>query len=164
CQIERVVRAAQQLFGFLCVIGECGNSEGDGDGPERLIVIAKLEPCNFLPKLLGLGARGVERAFGQEHQEFLAAVPACDVGPSRLRCASSAPRDSETATDVISQNTKALMASRAARIAATPALSRGSTGSLRGTIRSRHSRSPTASRRVTPYPENSAGATAVVPG
>src|SRR5467141_2793594 len=50
-QIERLVGAAQQLFGFLGVIGECGNPEGDGDGPERLIAIPKLELCNFLTKL-----------------------------------------------------------------------------------------------------------------
>src|SRR6266704_1838893 len=79
---------------------------------------------------------------------------------SRLRFASSAPRDSETAIEVISQNNKALMASVAAKIAVIPALFRRSTGSSRGTIRSSHSRSPTARRWVTPYPENSAGATA----
>src|SRR3989442_9504275 len=82
-QIERFVGTAQQLFGFLGVIGECGNPEGDGDGPERLIVIPKLELCNFLTKLLGLAARGVERALGQEHEEFLASVPAGDVGLPR---------------------------------------------------------------------------------
>src|SRR5204863_3037800 len=82
-RVERFVGAAQQLLGFLGVIGEDGNPEGNGDGPERLIAISKLELCNFLAHALGPAQRGVERALGQQHQEFLASVAAGDVGPSR---------------------------------------------------------------------------------
>jgi len=71
-QIERLVGAAQQLRGFFCVIREGGNAEGNADGAERPAVIAKLELRYFLPELLGLAQRRVERAFGQEHQELLA--------------------------------------------------------------------------------------------
>src|SRR5882724_6931546 len=42
-RVERFVGAAQQLLGFLGVIGEDSNPEGNGDGPERSIAIAKLE-------------------------------------------------------------------------------------------------------------------------
>jgi len=73
-QIERFVGAAQQLFGFPLRDREGSDPEGDGDGPERPIVVPELELRNFLPHLLGLAQRRVERALGQEDQEFLASV------------------------------------------------------------------------------------------
>src|SRR5712692_6944312 len=65
--IQRLVGATQQRPGFLRVIGESGDPEGNGDGPESLIVVLELELGDFLPQSLGLAQRGVERALGQEH-------------------------------------------------------------------------------------------------
>src|SRR5206468_8694139 len=58
-QVERLVGVAQQLFGLACVIGEDGDPEGNGDGPERPIVIPELELRNVLPHPLGPAQRGV---------------------------------------------------------------------------------------------------------
>jgi len=83
-QIEASSAQAQQLFGFLGVIGECGNPRETVTGPSGAIVIPKLElwqlPYEVAPAFWRAASNGHS---GKEHEEFLASVPAGDVGLPR---------------------------------------------------------------------------------